>query len=234
MIVQYNGKNYSGFEVQKNAHTIQGELNHALNLATKQQISTTASGRTDAGVSAYFQPVHFDIQTKINTNTLLRSLNGILPNDIKVLSISPTNINACTSAKKKTYIYKMYISNISLPLYQDALQISPNLNFKSMKSFCSLLKGKHDFAGFQASGAQTKTTVRTIYSIKLKKQGMHLTLSVTGNGFLYKMVRNIVGTMLKVGEGKINLSSLKKNLFTTYKSVYTAKPEFLYLANVKY
>lgn len=234
MIVQYNGKNYCGFEIQKNAKTIQGELNSALKTALKQEVSTTASGRTDAGVSAYCQPVHFDIDININEETLLRSLNGILPAEIKVLSITPTTIHACTAAKRKTYIYKMYISNISLPLYQQALQISPNLNFKAMQKFCKCLKGTHDFAGFQSSGSPTKTTTRTIYKACLKQNGLNLTFSVTGNGFLYKMVRNLVGTMLEIGKGKLNLKQLKPTLFTTYKCKNTAKPEFLYLAQVKY
>ena len=234
MIVQYNGKNYSGFEIQKNANTIQGELNHALFVATKQQLTTTASGRTDAGVSAYCQPVHFDIDNKINTATLLRSLNGILPIDIRVLSITPTTLHACTSSKRKTYIYKMYMSNISLPLYENALQVSPNLNIKQMKKFCKLIKGTHNFAGFQASGAQTKTTTRTIYKASLTSNGLYLTFSVTGNGFLYKMVRNLVGTMLEIGKGNLNLKRLKPTLFTTYKCTHTAKPQFLYLASVNY
>lgn len=234
MIVQYNGRNYCGFEKQKSSKTIQGELNKALFTATKKEVSTIASGRTDTGVSAYCQPVHFDIDQPINQAKLLRSLNGLLPDDIKIVSIAPTTIHACTSAKKKTYIYKMYISNQELPLYGDALRISPELNFKAMKKFVNLLKGKHDFAGFQSSGSPTKTTVRTIYNASLKQSGLYLYFTITGNGFLYKMVRNLVGTMLNIGNGKLNFDCVKKELYTTFKSVHTAKPEFLYLANVKY
>ena len=234
MIVQYNGRNYCGFEKQKNSKTIQGELNKALFTATKQVIATTASGRTDTGVSAYCQPVHFNIAKPIDEAKLLRSLNGLLPDDIKVVSIAPTTIHACTSAKKKTYVYKMYVSNQELPLYADALRISPELNFKDMQKFVKLLKGTHNFAGFQSSGSPTKTTVRTIYNATLKQSGLYLYFTITGNGFLYKMVRNLVGTMLNIGNGKLKLNEVKKELFTTFKSVHTAKPEFLYLANVRY
>ena len=116
----------------------------------------------------------------------------------------------------------------------DALQISPNLNFKAMKKFIKSLVGTHDFIGFRASGGTNDTTIRTIYSAKLKKQGNYLYFTISGNGFLYKMVRNIVGTMLKIGEGKLKLNEIKPILFSTFKATNTAKPEFLYLLNVKY
>ena len=218
----------------KNGKTIQQTLENAIKTLTKQEVNCVASGRTDAGVSAYCQPVHFEIESELNEDKFLYSLNGILPKDIKVLSIQKTDIHARFSAKKKTYLYKMYISNIELPLLNDALQINPNLNFKDMKKFLKLIKGTHDFIRFRASGGTNESTIRTIYSAKLKKQGNYLYFTITGNGFLYKMVRNIVGTMLKIGEGKINLQNLKQTLFKTFKSTHTAKPEHLYLLNVEY
>ena len=128
----------------------------------------------------------------------------------------------------------MYVSNVDLPLYNKALKISPNLDFKAMKKFLKTIVGTHDFAGFMASNSKVETTIRTIYSAKLKRENQYLNFYVTGNGFLYKMVRNIVGTMLKVGEGKLNLSEIKCNLFTTFKATNTAKPDYLYLLNVIY
>jgi len=234
LLVTYNGKNYSGYQIQPNATTIQETLESAIKTITKQNVTCVASGRTDAGVSAYCQPVHFEVEKVLNEQKFLYSLNGILPEDIKVLSIKKTNLHARFSAKRKTYLYKMYASNIAQPLMCDALQISPNLNFKAMRKFLKLLVGSHDFAGFRASGSETESSVRTIYSAKLKKQGNYLYFTITGNGFLYKMVRNIVGTMLKIGEEKLNLEELKSTLFTTFRATNTAKPEFLYLLNVKY
>ena len=234
MIVQYNGINYNGFQKQKSGNTIQNFLEDALRIILKQEVSTIGSGRTDAKVSAYMQPVHFDIEQQLDTKKVLNSLNGILPEDIKVLSLIESNIHARFDAKQKTYCYKMYVSNIDLPLYSNALRINPNLNFKAMKKFLKLLVGTHDFKGFQASGSETETSIRTIFSAKLKKENQYLNFYVTGNGFLYKMVRNIVGTMLKVGEGKLNLKQLKNTLFTTFKATNTAKPEYLYMMNVKY
>ena len=234
MIVQYNGLNYNGFQKQHNRNTIQDKLEEALLTITKENVNCVGSGRTDAKVNAYFQPVHFDIEKEINTEKVLYSLNGILPNDIKVLQLVKSDIHARFDAKNKTYVYKMYVSNVDLPLYSNALQISPSLNLKEMKKFLKILVGSHDFKGFMASGSEVEGTVRTIYNAKLIKEGAYLNLHIKGNGFLYKMVRNIVGTMLKIGEGKLNLKEIQPTLFTTFKAVHTAKPEFLYLYNVNY
>ena len=234
MIVQYSGLNYNGFQKQKSGNTIQDFLESALKTILKVDINTVGSGRTDAKVSAYMQPVHFDIANEVDTQKVLNSLNGILPTDIKVLSLIKSNIHARFDAKQKTYCYKMYVSNIDLPLYNNALRISPIIDFKAMKKFLRLIIGTHDFKGFQASGSETETSVRTIFSAKLKKENQYLNFYITGNGFLYKMVRNIVGTMLKVGEHKLDLKELKNNLFNKFKSTNTAKPEFLYLMNVTY
>ena len=234
LLVTYNGKNYSGYQIQPNTTTIQETLENAIKTITKQDVNCVASGRTDAGVSAYCQPVHFEVEKELNEQKFLYSLNGILPEDIKVMSIKKTDLHARFSAIRKTYLYKMYASHIAQPLMSDALQISPNLNFKEMKKFIKLLVGNHDFAGFRASGSETESSVRSIYSAKLKKQGSYIYFTITGNGFLYKMVRNIVGTMLKIGEGKIKLNEIKPTLFSTFKATNTAKPEFLFLLNVVY
>ena len=234
MIVTYDGKTFNGFQKQNSKNTIQDHLEKAISTILKEQVTCVGSGRTDAKVSAFFQPVHFDCSAKIETKKFIHSMNGVLPADIRVLSVVPTELHARFSAKKKTYVYKMYVSNIDLPLKKDALRINPNLNFRLMKKFARLLVGTHNFAGFMASGSEVESTTRTIYSAKLKRNGLNLTFSITGNGFLYKMVRNIVGTMLKIGEEKLDLTELKQTLFTTFKATNTAKPEYLYLAQVEY
>lgn len=234
MFVTYNGLNYNGFQKQNNGNTIQDKLEQALSIILKENIVCTGSGRTDAKVNAYIQPVHFDSHKKINTEKTIYSLNGILPADIKVINLVESNIHARFDAKNKTYVYKMYVSDISLPLQNDALAISPNLNYKAMKKFLKLIVGTHDFNSFMASGSEVESTIRTIYKAKLIKEGSYLNLYIKGNGFLYKMVRNIVGTMLKIGEGKLNLKQLKSTLFTNFKATNTAKPEYLYLYNVEY
>ena len=234
MITTYNGTKFSGFQKQKQGNAIQNHLEDALKTILKQDIQTTGSGRTDAGVSAYSQPVHFETETEIEPNKFIRSMNGLLPDDIKVLSIEKSNIHARFDAKKKTYQYKMYRNNIELPLKQNSLRINENINIKEMKKFAKYLIGEHDFKGFQASGSPTETTIRTIYNAKLNICENDITFEITGNGFLYKMVRNIVGTMLLIGEGKLNLKELKPTLFNSFKAKTTAKPEYLYLKNVEY
>lgn len=234
MIVQYNGLNYNGFQRQPNGNTIQDFLENALKTILKTEIVCVGSGRTDSKVSAYMQPVHFDYSNVIDTKKVLNSLNGILPAEIKVLSLTETNIHARFDAKQKTYCYKMYVSNIDLPLYSNALKVSPNLDFKAMRKFLKTIIGTHDFSGFKASSSETESNVRTIYSAKLKSENQYLNLYITGNGFLYKMVRNIVGTMLQIGERNMNLASLKPSLFSSYKCKHTAKPEFLCLLSVNY
>lgn len=234
MIVTYDGANYYGYQKQPKGKTIQAELENSILTITKQQVQCVASGRTDAKVSAHQQPVHFDIETPVNTSQFLRSINGILPNDIRVLKMEETSLHARYSAKRKTYCYQMYLSNINLPVIKNAFRISQNIDFKAMKKFAKLMVGKHDFNGFKASGSETETSVRTIYSAKLKRVNNLLNFEITGNGFLYKMVRNIVGTMILIGERKLDLKKIKPLLFTSFKARFTAKPEFLFLKNVEY
>jgi tRNA pseudouridine38-40 synthase len=160
-----------------------------------------------------------------------------LPADIVVTKAFEVHedFNAIGSCVKKEYTYQIYNSRVKDPFLVNRAWFYPkHLDEKIMQAAASQFVGTHDFAGFKASGSETETTTRTIYSAKLKKENQYLNFYVTGNGFLYKMVRNIVGTMLKVGEGKLTLKELKQNLFTTFKAINTAKPEFLYMMNVDY
>ena len=235
MNLTYNGKSFNGFQKQKNTdNTIQSIVENAIKTIVKEEVSITASGRTDAGVSAYCQPVHFDVAKEIDLNKFIRSMNGILPSEVRVLNLKPTNLHARFDAKNKTYVYKMYMSNFVHPLIPDALQVSIDINVKQMQKFSKLLIGIHDFVGFRASGGVNETTTRTIYSAKLIQNKNFLTFKIKGNGFLYKMVRNIVGTMIKVGEGKLSLSELKSTMFTSFKATNTAKAEYLSLLEVQY
>ena len=234
MTITYDGKNYNGFQRQKDKPTIQREIEHALEILFRAKIEIVGSGRTDAKVSAYKQTINFEIEQEINKDKFIYSMNGILPSDIKVLDIIQSDIHARFTEKKKTYLYKMYISELDHPLYKDRLTISKNIDIKAMKKFLKMIKGTHDFIGFKSTGSEVNSTIRTIYNLKLIKTNSKLDFFITGNGFLYKMVRNIVGTMLMVGEHKLSLKELKQTLFKTYKSTYTAPSEYLYLYNIKY
>ena len=152
----------------------------------------------------------------------------------QVKSIKETKLHARFSAKRKTYLYKMYISDIDLPLYDNFLRIPTNTNIYDMKMASEMLIGEHDFVNFCASGSEVQSTVRTIYSIKWKKVGEELHFYITGNGFLYKMVRNIVGLLVELGKGKITIEQFKDYAFGKLNKKFTAPAKALHLYNVKY
>ena len=235
LVVSYDGTNFAGFQRQaKGERTIQEELEKALKILFKQDINVVASGRTDSGVHAYNQVCHIECDKIDNFYKFIRSMNGILPADVKVKDVKQTKLHARFSAKRKTYLYKMYISDIDLPLYDNFTRIPTNINFEYMKKASELLVGEHDFANFCASGSEVQSTIRTIYDIKWKKVGEELHFYITGNGFLYKMVRNIIGLLIELGKGKINYEEFKEYACGTLDKKFTAPAKALYLYNVKY
>lgn len=235
LVVSYNGTNFAGFQKQKKGErTIQEELEKALKILLKQDINVVASGRTDSGVHAYNQVCHIECEKIANFYKFVRSMNGILPDDVKVKSIKETKLHARFSAKRKTYLYKMYISDIDLPLYDNFLRVPTTIDLDGMKQSSELLVGEYDFANFCASGSEVQSTVRTIYDIKWKKVGEELHFYITGNGFLYKMVRNIVGLLIELGKGKIDIEHFKEYAFGGLNKKFTAPAKALYLYNVKY
>lgn len=235
LVISYNGTNFAGFQRQKKGErTIQEELEKALKILLKQDVCVVASGRTDSGVHAYNQVCHIECDEIVDFYKFIRSMNGILPDDVKVKSIKPTKLHARFSAKRKTYLYKMYISDIDLPLYDNFLRISTTIDLDGMKQASEVLVGEHDFANFCASGSEVQSTVRTIYDIKWKKVGEELHFYITGNGFLYKMVRNIVGLLIELGKGKIDIKEFKEYAFGVLDKKFTAPAKALYLYKVKY
>lgn len=205
LTITYDGENYAGWQKQLKEKTVQGEIENALKILLKEEVNVIGSGRTDAKVSALGQMAHFDTNVKIdNLSKFVYSLNGILENDIKILDIKETDLHARFSAKKKTYLYKMYKSDIDLPLKHKSLRIDENINVKLMVHCGKLLIGEHDFKNFCASGSEVESTVRTVYSVDIVENKEDIEFYITGNGFLYKMVRNIVGLLLEVGSGKIS------------------------------
>lgn len=235
LTITYDGTDFAGFQKQsKGERTIQAELEKALKVLLKQDVGVVASGRTDAGVHAYNQVVHFECDEIMDLSKFLHSINGILPNDIKVKDVQPGQIHARFSAKKKTYLYKMYMSDIDLPLFDKMTRISATCDINAMKSAGKLLLGEHNFVNFCASGSEVKSTIRTIYSIKWKRACEYLEFYITGNGFLYKMVRNIIGSLIEVGKGKIPVEKYLDFAFGKFTKRYTAPANSLFLYNVKY
>lgn len=222
LTVSYDGTNYSGWQVQPNSVTIQEKLEEAVKAVTGETVRVTGSGRTDAGVHAVGQIAHFDTKSSVPPEKFYKALNVYLPEDIKVVKSECVNddFNACISAKKKTYAYSFYFSDVDLPLKERfAVRIDREPNVELMKSATKILVGKHDFKAFCSSGSGAKTTVRTIYSIKIKPSIDGIGIFVCGNGFLYNMVRIIVGTLLKVGYGEMNIDGVKEMLLTGNRAI---------------
>jgi tRNA pseudouridine38-40 synthase len=211
LILAYEGTNYHGFQIQNNALTIQELLENALQKIYKQHIRVHPAGRTDRGVHARGQVVNFKAPDYVPVNNLPAALNSILPADIIVYNASlvPDSFHARFNAKGKCYIYRL-----DLGAYPDlfwrrfAWHIPVKLDLEQMKEAAIYMIGRRDFASFQAAGSSTKDTVRELYELSFSSNNQILSLTFKADGFLYKMVRNITGTLVDVGRGRIQLSAI--------------------------
>ena len=239
ILVSYDGANYCGWQVQPNAITVQQVLEEALFQVTGKRTRITGSGRTDAGVHALGQVAHFDTDTNIPAEKFFLAMNIHLPDDIKVLKSerAEDDFHATKDAIKKTYRYSTYISQTILPLKDKyAVQIEHKIDVEKMRECAKILVGTHDFKCMSASGGGAKTTVRTIYSIDIVQNGESIDFYICGNGFLYNMVRIMVGTLIKVGSGRLEIENVKKMLETGKRSLggKTLSAKGLTLVNVEY
>lgn len=206
LTLSYNGSAYHGWQIQSNALTVQEAFENALFKLLGKPAKVTACSRTDTGVHAREFCCHLDIEENIPHSAFLRGLNALLPPDIAVTDVKdvPSDFHARYNCKGKTYVYRILNSN-----KKDAFlspftwQIERQLDIEKMNAFCKNLIGTHDFFAFSASGRTVDDTVRTITDCFVKKEGDIISLSVTGNGFLYNMVRIIVGTAVDVSDGKL-------------------------------
>jgi tRNA pseudouridine38-40 synthase len=239
IVVEYDGLPYCGWQGQKNGISVQQVLTEAMEKVLHEKVTLHASGRTDRGVHALGQVVHFDTNTCISVEKLPAAFNTYLPNSIAVKSakeVSPS-FHARFAAKQKTYVYKIYNSKIRSPIKQNThCHIKNSLDFEKMQEAAELLVGTMDYKCFMASGSFVQNTVRTIYSLTVAKEGDEITLTVTGNGFLYNMVRIIAGTLIYVGCSKITLEGLKRALETGDRKLAgkTLPPHGLYLHSAEY
>lgn len=215
LLVSYDGTNYGGWQIQKNAVTVQQKLSEALSDLFNRKINVVASGRTDSGVHAKAQVCHFDAETAIPAEKIADALNIRLPQDISVLqsAIAPAGFDAQSSAKKKTYCYRIYLSERRQPLKdRNSVQIKYGLNMQKLFASAKLFEGEHDFKAYCAAGSQVLTTVRKVYGIEIKTDGVDIGIFVTGNGFLYNMVRTLVGTMIYYAAGRIEEEDIINSL----------------------
>ena len=208
--IEYDGRRYAGYQIQNNALTIQEVLERALSRLFNHEIKIVASGRTDTGVSARGQIIHFDSDTTIPADRIPYALEQFLPNDISMTSCktAPADFHARYCAKSKTYSYHVYVSKIKKPLYDRHYQYPFSINISDMKTAAKALEGTHDFRAFMSSGSSVIGTIRTIENLTIHSNGEVLCIEVTGSGFLYNMVRIIVGTLLDIGRGHLPIHTI--------------------------
>ena len=216
--IAYDGTNYAGWQCQKNAVSVQEKLESAIFQALGVTLRVTASGRTDAGVHAAGQTCHFDSETiTVPPEKMPDCLNRFLPQDIRVLEGygAEESFDCNRSAKRKTYRYALYDGTRDMPLKDRyAVRVENLPSVETLQNCAKFLEGEHDYKAFCASGSAVKTTVRTVYEVRVEETqsygGRDINVFVTGNGFLYNMVRTMVGEMLDLAMGKRTLESLQK------------------------
>jgi tRNA pseudouridine38-40 synthase len=205
MIVAYDGTNYSGWQFQNNAITIEQKLNEALTDLLGEEITVTGASRTDAGVHSLGNVCIFDTDTRIPAEKISYALNARLPEDIVVQDSCEVDMDFHPrfSKSRKTYEYRVLNRKFPMPtVRRDTYFYHYPLDLKKMQQAASFLVGEHDFKSLCSVNTQAETTVRTIYSCTVEKEGEIIKIRVQGNGFLYNMVRIIAGTLIEVGAGK--------------------------------
>lgn len=204
--VAYDGTAYCGWQVQKNGRTIEGELNRALAELTGEEIQVIGASRTDAGVHGLCNVAVFDTCSRIPGEKFSYALNQRLPEDIRVRASKevPEDFHPRHCRSRKTYEYHIYNAVFPNPLRRlySCFTYIP-LEVERMSRAAAYLVGEHDFASFCSAGSQAETTVRTIYSLDVARDGEEIVIRVTGNGFLYNMVRIIAGTLMEAGSGRM-------------------------------
>lgn len=235
----YDGTNFSGYQNQPKLRTVQNELEKAISHINKKNNTIVyASGRTDAGVHALHQMAHFDIDTKITIDKLKRGLNSNLPEDIHINSVKRVEdeFNARFHATKKRYVYKINIGEYNPIMRKYIYQYNKPLDIKSMKKAIKLFKGTHDFTSFVSSEDKREDKVRTIYKVSIKEKDSVISISFIANGFMKYQVRNMVGLLIEIGNGKKDIKSVPKIISSKNRqsSGKTASSVGLYLDKVWY
>ena len=239
LTLEYDGTNYYGWQKQKGFKTIQGEIEEAIELVTKEHCEVIGSSRTDAGVHARGFVANFKTNSKVPPERFREALNVKLPNDIVVIKSEKVedDFHARYCAKGKTYEY--YILNDQVPsalIRNQVYHYKYDLDIEAMKEAARRIEGTHDFKCFCASGSTVKDTVRTVYSIEVHEQDDIVYLDVCGNGFLYNMVRIIAGTLIDVGRHRLTAQTIEEMLEKRDRTLGgpTAPPEGLTLLEVYY
>jgi len=239
LVIAYDGTNYSGWQIQPNAVTVEQKVNEAVSDLFGCEIAVIGASRTDAGVHAMGQVAVFDVETMMDDWKIAYALNQRLPEDIIVQESAEVDpeFHPRYAECEKTYEYKIYHRNHRNPLkMRDTYFYYKPLDVDKMRRAAGDLVGQHDFKSFCAVKAQVKSTVRTIYSCSVLEDGDVITIRICGNGFLYNMVRIIAGTLIQIGSGKIPEDAIPAMLAARDREVSgpTAPPEGLTLMEIEY
>jgi tRNA pseudouridine38-40 synthase len=249
--VSYDGTDFSGFQRQANARSVQAELECALAAIEGRHVTVTGAGRTDAGVHALGQVASFKLTNTIAERSLFQAMNAKLPEDVRVLSveIAPPGFNARFSARSKVYRYRISNTRVMSPFQRRfAWHISRNLDLAAMNDAAYALVGEHDFACFQAKASPSRrgrnapaSSIRTMTRSEWTEEpvaggGRLLIYEAAGTGFLKYMVRTVVGTMVAIGDGRRTPASIRDLLVSRSRAAAgpTAPPSGLYLVRVDY
>lgn len=211
LTVAYDGANYCGWQIQPNGDTIEGQLNKHLSELLQEPIKVTGASRTDAGVHALCNLAVFDTQARMPAEKISYALNQRLPEDIRIQCSQEvaSDFHPRKVPTRKTYEYKIFNAQFPNPivrLYSHFTYVP--LDVEKMQEAAKYFIGEHDFAAVSTFKPEVESTVRTIYDLSVKKDDEMITIRVTGNGFLYNMVRIIAGTLIEVGRGRIDPSAI--------------------------
>lgn len=243
LLIAYEGTSYNGWQIQSNATSIQAHIQKALAIALKREsVTIIGSGRTDTGVHAVGQVAHFHFDNSVDCDRLLFALNGLLPKDIRIYAIDevPLDFHARYSAIGKEYHYHLHLNRVMNPCQRHyRWHYFKPLDLKLLKEGTNLFIGTHDFSSFaneMNKESTPKNAVRTIYELNICEQEGGIRLEFKGNGFLYRMVRNIVGTLVNIGSSKISIDEVKQ-IFSSKdrsKASIAAPAHGLFLMKVEY
>lgn len=239
LIIEYDGKEFNGWQKQPNKLNIQGTIENAIKQLTCEEVELNASGRTDAGVHAFGQVANFKTNSNIPIDKFAIALNSILKKSIVIKEAIEVqeNFHARYNCKRKTYRYIINNSSFGTAIYRNLeCNIKQKLNIEAMKQAIQFFIGEHDFKAFKSSGTSSKNSVRTIYNANIIQENERIIIELTGNGFLYNMVRIISGTLVEVGLGKIKPEEIPNIIKSKDRNNAgkTLPPQGLYLVSVEY
>jgi len=240
LIVTYDGAPFAGWQSQSHRNTVQDHLELAFERITGAAVRVHGAGRTDAGVHALAQCAHVDLLKFLPADRWIKALNASLPPAIRILSCRyvSKDFHARLSAKGKIYRYRIWTAPILPPFeYRRAWHVARPLDLKILKSAAKHFVGTHDFAGFAANrGKPERSTFRTIISARVSQRGLYVTIEFDGDGFLYKMVRLMVGALVKCALGKMRIEEITSRLRSAKvgSARFAAPAEGLYLVRVRY